>query len=108
MLIAGELGSGKTTLVRGACRALGVTGIVTSPTFTVGQRYPGPKRVAHIDLYRIENLENEDPDLLSDYVDDDTIVFIEWPRAEMVGLERVAARVRIEHGGGDRRVIEIT
>lgn len=107
VLISGELGSGKTTLVRGAARALGVTGLVTSPTFTVGQRYPGPVPVAHIDLYRIENLEHEDPDLLSDYLAPDTITFVEWPRRELAGLEHVAARVAIAHAGGDERTIEI-
>jgi tRNA threonylcarbamoyladenosine biosynthesis protein TsaE len=108
VLIGGELGSGKTTFVRGACRALGVTGIVTSPTFTVGQRYPGPVPVSHIDLYRIEHLEDEEPELLSDYLDGETIAFIEWPRDQLGGVGRVAARVRITHAGGDRREIEIT
>jgi tRNA threonylcarbamoyladenosine biosynthesis protein TsaE len=108
VLVSGELGSGKTTFVRGACTALGVTAVVTSPTFTVGQRYPGRVRVSHIDLYRIEDLENEDPDLLSDYLDRDTITFIEWPRTELAGLERVTARVSLEHAGGDRRRIGIT
>jgi tRNA threonylcarbamoyladenosine biosynthesis protein TsaE len=108
VLIAGELGSGKTTFVRGACRGLGVTGIVTSPTFTVGQRYPGPIPVSHIDLYRIEHLNEEEPDLLSDYLDAETITFIEWPRPGLAGVGDVAARVSIEHAGGEERVIEIT
>ena len=108
VLIAGELGSGKTTFVRGACRALGITGIVTSPTFTIGQRYSGPVPVSHLDLYRIEHLEEEEPDLLNDYLDPETIAFIEWPRPELAGIAHVAARVRIEHAGGNRRAIEIT
>jgi tRNA threonylcarbamoyladenosine biosynthesis protein TsaE len=66
VLIEGELGAGKTTFVRGACRALGVTGTVTSPTFTIGQRYPAPTPVSHIDLYRVASLADEDPDLLVD------------------------------------------
>ena len=107
MLIEGELGTGKTTFVRGACRALGVTATVTSPTFTVGQRYPGPVPVAHIDLYRIDHLENEEPDLLEEYLGPDTIAFVEWPRAGLAGLGGVVAHVRISHAGGDRRVVEI-
>ncbi|MFZ0090331.1 MAG: tRNA (adenosine(37)-N6)-threonylcarbamoyltransferase complex ATPase subunit type 1 TsaE, partial [Solirubrobacteraceae bacterium] len=69
VLIEGELGSGKTTLVRGACRVLGVAGPVTSPTFTIGQRYRGTRIpiVAHVDLYRLGSLADEDPDLLADY-----------------------------------------
>jgi tRNA threonylcarbamoyladenosine biosynthesis protein TsaE len=110
VLVAGELGAGKTTFVRGGCRALGVTATVTSPTFTIGQRYPGPVPVAHVDLFRIENIEAEDPDLLADYVRADTIAFIEWPsRGEeaVESLGRVAARVLIEHAGGDQRLITI-
>src|SRR5579875_924214 len=60
VLVAGELGAGKTTLVRGACRELGVTVPVTSPTFTIGQRYPtrSGMTVSHLDLYRIGRLED--------------------------------------------------
>ena len=108
VLIEGELGTGKTTFVRGACRALGVTAIVTSPTFTVGQRYPGPVPVAHVDLYRIGSLEDEDPDLLGDYIGPESITFVEWPKAGVAGLGSVAAHVRLSHAGGDRRVVEIT
>ena len=62
VLVEGELGAGKTTFVRGACRALGVDAPVTSPTFTIGQRYPGRVPVAHLDLYRVADLADEDPD----------------------------------------------
>lgn len=110
VLVEGELGAGKTTFVRGACRELGVTGPVTSPTFTIGQRYPADRVpvVAHLDLYRLASLDDEDPDLLADYLGPDTIAFVEWPRAgegELTGLARVAARVRLEHAGGDQRRI---
>jgi tRNA threonylcarbamoyladenosine biosynthesis protein TsaE len=110
VLVEGELGSGKTTLVRGAGRALGVSGLVTSPTFTIGQRYPAPVPVAHIDLYRVSSLADEDPDLLADYVGQDTIAFVEWPgdeEPELAALGRIAARVRLVHAGGDRRRVEV-
>jgi tRNA threonylcarbamoyladenosine biosynthesis protein TsaE len=110
VLVEGELGAGKTTFVRGAARALGVTGPVTSPTFTIGQRYPGPVPVSHLDLYRLSGLADEDPGLLDDYVGPDSIAFVEWPGGEegtIARLARVAARVRLEHGGGDVRVVEI-
>src|SRR5690242_11872934 len=68
VLVEGELGTGKTTFVRGACRALGIEGLVTSPTFTIGQRYPGRVPVSHLDLYRVADLGDEDPDLLADYI----------------------------------------
>jgi tRNA threonylcarbamoyladenosine biosynthesis protein TsaE len=110
VLVEGELGAGKTTFVRGAARALGVTGPVTSPTFTIGQRYPGPVPVSHLDLYRLSSLADEDPGLLDDYLGPDSIAFVEWPRGgagTIAWLARVAARVRLEHGGGDVRVVEI-
>jgi tRNA threonylcarbamoyladenosine biosynthesis protein TsaE len=110
VVIEGELGAGKTTFVRGACRALGVNAVVTSPTFTIGQRYPAPVPVSHVDLYRLERLDHEEPDLLADYLGPDTIAFVEWPRAageELAALARIAARVLIEHAGGDRRVVAI-
>ena len=110
VLVEGELGAGKTTFVRGACRALGVAGDVTSPTFTIGQRYPAAVPVSHLDLYRVADMGEEDPDLLDEYLGPDRIAFVEWPRsalATIAGLSRVAARVVIEHGGGDRRVLTI-
>jgi tRNA threonylcarbamoyladenosine biosynthesis protein TsaE len=110
VLVAGELGAGKTTFVRGACRALGVRSVVNSPTFTIGQRYPAPTPVSHLDLFRIAELEEEDPELLADYLGPDTIGFVEWPdgEGEIGRYGRIAARVRIEHAGGDRRIVEMT
>ena len=121
-LIAGELGSGKTTFVRGACRALGVSEPVTSPTFTIGQLYraDGGERaeapeIAHLDLYRLGTLAGEDPALLADYLTGDRLAFVEWPmlaEPELGGLGsrvRVAARVTIEHSptSEDRRIVEV-
>jgi tRNA threonylcarbamoyladenosine biosynthesis protein TsaE len=108
VLVSGELGAGKTTFVRGACRALGVAGAVTSPTYTIGQLYGGRGvEVAHLDLYRLPSLAGEDPALLDDYLTPERIGFVEWPAAGEGRIERVVARVRIEHAGADRRAIEI-
>jgi len=115
VLVAGDLGAGKTTLVRGACRALGVSTGVTSPTFTIGQRYRpagagGITLISHLDLYRITSLDDEDPDLLVDYLRPDAVAFVEWPPesvAPFAELGRVVMRVRLEHGGGDERTITI-
>jgi tRNA threonylcarbamoyladenosine biosynthesis protein TsaE len=104
VLVSGELGAGKTTFVRGACRALGVTANVTSPTFTIGQLYAGDPDVAHMDLYRLEGAE---PGLLDDYLTPERIGFLEWPELAEPELERVTARVRIEHAGGDERRITV-
>ena len=107
VLVSGEVGSGKTTFVRGACRALGVFDRVTSPSFTLGRLYRGTVAVSHIDLFRLESLAGEDPGLLEEYLAPDTIAFVEWPDAASPGLdpERIALRVRLEHLGGDRRRI---
>jgi tRNA threonylcarbamoyladenosine biosynthesis protein TsaE len=107
VLVSGELGTGKTTFVRGACRALGVVGPATSPTFTIGHVLPGRVEVAHLDLYRLGSLAGEDPALLDDYLTDDRVAFVEWPAVAEPELRRVAARVRLEHVGEDRRRITI-
>jgi tRNA threonylcarbamoyladenosine biosynthesis protein TsaE len=108
VLVSGELGSGKTTFVRGAARALGVEGPVTSPTFTIGQVHAGSPELAHLDLYRLGSLAGEDPALLEDYLTPDRVAFVEWPDAGEPAFDRVAARVLLEHLGGDRRRITIT
>src|SRR3954471_19859700 len=77
VLVSGELGAGKTTCVRGAARALGVTEPVTSPTFVVGHLHEAPRaRVAHLDLYRLGGLDDEDPRLLDPYFGADVIPFV--------------------------------
>ncbi|HET9592858.1 MAG TPA: tRNA (adenosine(37)-N6)-threonylcarbamoyltransferase complex ATPase subunit type 1 TsaE [Solirubrobacterales bacterium] len=106
VLLSGDLGAGKTTLIRGACRALGVTGPVTSPTFTIGQRYEGGRLpISHLDLYRLGSLEDEDPALLDDYLGPEGVAFVEWPGAGHLG--RPALLVRLEHAGEEGRRIEV-
>jgi tRNA threonylcarbamoyladenosine biosynthesis protein TsaE len=110
VLIEGDLGAGKTTFVRGASRALGVTSVVTSPTFTIGQRYEGRVAVSHVDLFRVDDLGGEDPDLLEDYLRPDAIAFVEWPQGAeraLAELGKIVAQVRLEHAGGDRRIVVI-
>jgi tRNA threonylcarbamoyladenosine biosynthesis protein TsaE len=108
VLLSGEVGAGKTTLIRGACRALGVPGPVTSPTFTIGQRYGGGRLpVSHLDLYRLQTLEGEDPALLEDYLRPEGVAFVEWPAAGSGRLDRPALEVRLAHAGEERRRIEV-
>jgi tRNA threonylcarbamoyladenosine biosynthesis protein TsaE len=94
--VSGELGSGKTTFVRGACRALGVTAPVTSPTYTIGHRYEGDPDVSHLDLYRFTAVSAAEWGDLEPYFDD-AIAFVEWPEAARDGLPPVRATVRLEH-----------
>jgi tRNA threonylcarbamoyladenosine biosynthesis protein TsaE len=113
VLVSGELGAGKTTLIRGACRALGVEQPVTSPTFTIGQRYRGRLPIAHIDLFRIDSAAAEEPGLLDEYLDPAGITFVEWPDGASALLEPVferrgrVLRVSIAHAGHDRREVTI-
>jgi len=107
VLVSGELGAGKTTFVRGAARALGVTEPVTSPTFVVGHLYDAG--VAHLDLYRLAGLDDEDPGLLDPYFGPELITFVEWPERHgldaLLGDRHVARHVALAHAGGDRRTV---
>jgi tRNA threonylcarbamoyladenosine biosynthesis protein TsaE len=110
VLVSGELGAGKTTFVRGAVRALGVEVPVTSPTFTIARRYEdGRLPVSHLDLFRLAGLDAEEPELLADELAGDRVAFVEWPEqaGTDLGPAHVAARVRLEHLGGDRRRVII-
>ena len=104
--VEGELGSGKTTFVRGAARALGVTGPVTSPTYTIGHRYEGRVPVAHLDLYRFTRVDEDDWADLEPYFDG-TVAFVEWPQVGEGALPAPRVRVRLRHRGGAHRLIEV-
>ncbi len=108
VLVRGELGSGKTTLVRGAARALGVSAPVTSPTFSIGHRYAGRElTVSHLDLYRLGDLGEEDPGLLADYLGSGRVAFVEWPKEGEDELSGARIHVTLTHEGGDLRRIEV-
>jgi tRNA threonylcarbamoyladenosine biosynthesis protein TsaE len=104
--VSGELGAGKTTFVRGACRALGITAPVTSPTFTIGHRYAGRPDVSHLDLYRFTGLSGAEWGDLEPYFED-AVVFVEWPEAGLAALPPARLAVRMSHEGGGRRSIEL-
>ena len=75
-----------------------------SPTFTIGRRYRGRVPVSHLDLYRLEAMDDEDAGLLEDYLTPDAVAFVEWPSAAepLLGSEP-RVRVELRHSGGDRR-----
>ena len=106
VLVSGELGAGKTTFVRGACRALGVTSRVTSPTFTIGHRYRGGAAdVTHLDLYRFRGLSDAEWGDLEPYFED-AIAFVEWPEAGMGALPAARVEARLEHvAPTERRIV---
>jgi tRNA threonylcarbamoyladenosine biosynthesis protein TsaE len=105
--VSGELGAGKTTFVRGACRALGVVEPVTSPTFTIGHRYSGGVAVSHLDLYRFVDVSAAEWGDLDPYFDD-AIVFVEWPEAGLGDLPAARAAVTLEHVAPENRRILLT
>jgi tRNA threonylcarbamoyladenosine biosynthesis protein TsaE len=106
VVVRGDLGAGKTTFVRGACRVLGVTERVTSPTFTIGHRYSGLVDVSHLDLYRYDGLSAAEWGDLEPYFDD-AIVFVEWPEAGTDRLPPIRATVTLGHVAPTRRTLRI-
>ncbi len=94
--VSGDLGTGKTTFVRGACRALGVTSRVSSPTYTIGHRYGGRVPVSHLDLYRFARVSAEEWGDLEPYLEG-AVVFVEWPEAAGSALPPPRLSVRLRH-----------
>jgi tRNA threonylcarbamoyladenosine biosynthesis protein TsaE len=106
VLVSGELGAGKTTFVRGAARALGVDGPVTSPTYAIGNRYAGRVPVAHLDLYRLTDVDEEDVADLEPYFEG-AVAFVEWPEVGEGLFPPPRARVSLRHLGGEHRLIHV-
>ena len=105
--VSGELGTGKTTFVRGACMALGVRERVTSPSYTIGHRYHGSAGdVSHLDLYRFSGMSAAEWGDLEPYFDD-AVAFVEWPEAGEGVLPAARVVVRLRHAEEGRRLISI-
>jgi tRNA threonylcarbamoyladenosine biosynthesis protein TsaE len=104
--VAGELGAGKTTFIRGASRQLGVDQPVTSPTYTVGNRYRGRVDVSHLDLYRFKGFSAAEWGDLEPYFDD-AVVFVEWPEAARDALPPTRVAVRVRHASPERRLVSL-
>lgn len=77
VLLTGDLSAGKTTLTKGIGKALGVTKIINSPTFTIVKEYKGKCPLYHLDLYRLDGLNNDFD--LEEYIEGDGVCVIEWP-----------------------------
>ena len=112
VVLAGEVGAGKTTFVRAAARALGVRERVTSPTYQIARGYEGvakerPVAVNHLDLYRLEGLEASDALEIDDYLDPHSITFVEWAESAL-GLVDDPTVVRISHQTLATRRVSIT
>ncbi len=112
VVLAGEVGSGKTTFVREAARSLGVEERVTSPTYQLARGYEGVvegRRIAvnHLDLYRLEGIENRDVLELDDYLDPGAVTFIEWAEPAL-GLLRDPTVIHISHETPATRRVNLT
>jgi tRNA threonylcarbamoyladenosine biosynthesis protein TsaE len=101
ILLSGDLGAGKTTFAQGFARGLGVPGQVTSPTFTLIHTYGGRLELVHVDVYRLEHLQ-EVVDLgLPEMIDEGAVALIEWGEAAAPALAPDFLRIRIEFGTAD-------
>ncbi len=107
VVLAGEVGTGKTTFVRAAAASLGVRERVTSPTYQLARGYEGrihgrPVTVNHLDLYRVEGLEERDVLEPEDYLEPEAVTFIEWAEPAL-GLIEEPTVIRLSHEGPDKR-----
>lgn len=107
VLLQGPLGAGKTELVRAVARALEVTDTVRSPSFTIANIYRGALTVQHLDLYRLEDIGDEDALALEEYAGGDAVTLVEWPAAGLSRLGSPAFVVTMDHETEETRNIEI-
>lgn len=101
----GDLGTGKTTMVRGALESLGITSGVRSPTYTLVETYPLlPLSIAHFDLYRLSDPEELEYLGYRDYLKSDTLCFIEWPQRAEGYLAEAGLQIHIKYAGTCRQL----
>jgi tRNA threonylcarbamoyladenosine biosynthesis protein TsaE len=103
VFLEGDLGAGKTTFARGLMRALGVTGTLRSPTYTLMEPYEADgRRILHMDLYRLTDPAELDQLGLADFPPDETLWLVEWPERGQGRLPRVDVRIRLSLSGEGR------
>jgi tRNA threonylcarbamoyladenosine biosynthesis protein TsaE len=109
VLLVGDLGAGKTALAQGFGRGLGIAGPITSPTFTLARQYEGGRLLLHhIDVYRLEQMEEVFDVGLPELLDEGAVTLIEWGDAIAPALPSDYLEVRLAYGAGDdERVIEL-
>lgn len=105
VLLTGDLSAGKTTITKGIGLALGVTKVINSPTFTIVKSYKGKCPLYHLDLYRLDGL-NEDFDL-EEYIESEGVCVIEWPFQVSEILPDEYLIITLKRTGESSRIIEI-
>jgi tRNA threonylcarbamoyladenosine biosynthesis protein TsaE len=110
VVLAGDLGSGKTTLAQGIAGALGVTEPVVSPTFAIVREYDGTVPIAHVDVYRLDHVQELHDLGFEEIVDGSRVVLVEWGDliAPMLPVDRVVVRLRLAADDDDARVIDVS
>lgn len=107
LLLIGDLGAGKTTLTKGIAEGLGVASAddVSSPTFTLIHEYGDPPRIYHVDLYRLDTVEQVSGLGLDELFDRPALIIMEWAERFPTLLPRSRIEIRLKHLGGDSRLI---
>jgi tRNA threonylcarbamoyladenosine biosynthesis protein TsaE len=110
VVLEGELGSGKTTLAQGIAGALGVTEPVVSPTFAIVREYEGDVPVAHVDVYRLDHVQELHDLGFEEVVDGSRVVLVEWGElvTPILPVDRIVVRVRLADDDDDTRVIDVS
>jgi tRNA threonylcarbamoyladenosine biosynthesis protein TsaE len=107
VILSGELGTGKTALAQGVGRGLGVDGPVVSPTFTLVREYDARIRLCHVDIYRLERIQ-EIHELGIEEQLEESVTLIEWGEVAASALPPDRLEVRLTAGAGpDERIIEL-
>src|SRR5437764_1467696 len=107
ILLQGPFGAGKTTLVQGLARGLGVGDRVTSPSFVIACEYQGRLPLYHIDLWRVEQMDAATLEALAEYFGGDGVCAVEWPESVPTDLITDAVRVRIATAGENSRALSL-
>lgn len=106
ILLAGDLGAGKTTFTKGIGKALGVNRVINSPTFTIVKEYHGNLDLYHLDLYRLEGLGHDFD--LEEYFESDGVVVCEWPDNVSEIIPEEYLLIEIFRGAEDQRIFKLT
>lgn len=107
VLLYGPLGAGKTTLIRAVAETLDVTDPVRSPSFTLANIYSGRLAIQHLDLYRLDEIGDDDALALEEYVSEDAVTLVEWPQAGIGRLGPANWVIRLAHESLHERSLEI-